>query len=80
MLLPVLFILFFPQPAEAKSYTIDSVDITAQVKNDGSMAVTETREYSFDGSFRPCSAASSSYGASGVGSSGGASGGGGSAG
>ena len=38
-------------PALAKSYSIDKVDIDATVNADGSLAVRETRCFSFDGSF-----------------------------
>lgn len=36
---------------QAKSYSINSVDIRVQLNRDGSADVTETRTYNFDGSF-----------------------------
>src|SRR5690349_19805240 len=38
--------------AETKSYTIDQVKISGEVLPDGSLAVTETRRYDFDGDYR----------------------------
>lgn len=43
--------LFFPQVAWAKSYSIDNVDINAQLHTDGSMDVIEKRNYMFDGDY-----------------------------
>lgn len=40
-----------PQPALAKSYSIDSVDIRAQLSSDGAMNVTEKRTFNFNGDF-----------------------------
>ena len=40
-----------PRPALAKSYDMTSVDISAAVQEDGSVAVTEQRTFDFDGSF-----------------------------
>jgi uncharacterized membrane protein len=37
--------------AEAKSYYISQLDVTAQLHPDGSMEVTESRTYGFEGSF-----------------------------
>ena len=39
------------QPAIAKSYDIDAVDIKATILPTGAMSVEETRRYDFDGSF-----------------------------
>ena len=43
--------LAFPQHAWAKSYTMPRVSIDAQLADDGSLHVVETREFDFDGSF-----------------------------
>ena len=43
--------LVFPFKVEAKSYSINPVEITAQVQTDGSMKVEEKRTFNFDGSF-----------------------------
>ena len=43
--------LVFPSTAFAKDYSIKSADFNVQIEKDGSAAVTETRVYSFDGSF-----------------------------
>lgn len=40
-----------PQRAYAKSYSIDSVDIYAQLRDDGAMGVIEKRTFNFDGTF-----------------------------
>ncbi|MBO4365808.1 MAG: DUF2207 domain-containing protein [Eggerthellaceae bacterium] len=48
-----LFAIMFAAPtaALANSYTVEKVDIDATVSTDGSVAVHETREFAFDGSF-----------------------------
>lgn len=40
-----------PLPAHAESYTIPSVDISAQAETDGSLHVVEQRVFDFDGTF-----------------------------
>ncbi len=45
------FTFFTTQSVAAKSYQIDRVEITAQIRADGSMAAEETRTYSFDDNF-----------------------------
>ena len=47
----LVLLCLFPAPALAKSYTIDPIQIDATVNRDGSMDVTETRSYNFDGSY-----------------------------
>jgi len=42
---------FYPSKICAKSYTIDSVVIDANLQRDGSMSVTEQRKFNFDGDF-----------------------------
>ena len=49
-----LFLLFSPlvcSPLYAKDYSISSADFVVQINPDGSADVTETRVYSFSGSF-----------------------------
>ena len=47
------FLLIFPftKTVEAKSFSIDKVDVTAVVNSDGSMEVKEERSYNFSGSY-----------------------------
>ena len=47
----VLASLFLATPALAKDYSIDAVNIAAAVNSDGTLAVTEMRDFNFDGSF-----------------------------
>ena len=47
----VAFAVLPVRPVLARSYSIDKVDIEATVAADGSLAVRETRRFSFDGSF-----------------------------
>ena len=47
----LLAIFGFVAPVQAKSYRISQVDIDATVAADGTLAVRETRRFSFDGSF-----------------------------
>jgi uncharacterized membrane protein len=49
VLLPLL--VFLAAPAQAKSYHLARTDITADVRADGSMHVSETREFVFRGNF-----------------------------
>jgi len=49
--LALLFLLLFPAQAEARSYFFPSVLIEAEVLGDGSMAVTEHRTTTFQGSY-----------------------------
>ncbi len=46
-----LSILATPSLAQAKSYTMPKVNITAEVQSDGSLHVTEQRTFNFSGSF-----------------------------
>lgn len=50
LVLSVLF-LIFPQSAVAKDYTIDKVNIVAEITPEGSANITETRTYNLSGSF-----------------------------
>ena len=47
----LLLFIFFPKPAFAKDYSINSADIKVNINADGSANITERRTYSFDGSF-----------------------------
>ena len=47
----LLLFLFGDQKVLAKSYSIDKVDIRAEVKNDGSMDVMEDRLFNFNGDY-----------------------------
>ena len=47
----VLASLFLATPALAKDYSIDAVNIAAAVNSDGTLSVTEMRDFNFDGSF-----------------------------
>ena len=47
----VVCVLAVPEVALARSYEISSVDIDATVEPDGTLLVTETRTFDFDGSF-----------------------------
>ena len=49
--LVVTFLFLVPAPVFAKDYSIPSADFVVQINPDGSADVTETRTYSFDGSF-----------------------------
>ena len=46
-----LLFLLIPFALYAKSYTIDRIDIQAELMHDGSLKIEETRTYSFHGSF-----------------------------
>lgn len=47
----ILASIFLFSGAKGKSYKIDSVDITAKINSDGSMLVTEFRNYNFHGNY-----------------------------
>ena len=47
----ILASLFLATPALAKDYSIDAVNIAAAVNSDGTLSVTEMRDFNFDGSF-----------------------------
>jgi uncharacterized membrane protein len=49
--LSVIAFFFSVSSVHAKSYSIPSVDITAQLEPDGSMKIKEQRVYSFDGDY-----------------------------
>jgi len=49
MLLPVL--LFITSPALARSYSLNRIEVVAEVRDDGSMRVSETREVAFKGTY-----------------------------
>lgn len=51
MLLLGLMLLLLPTAASAKSYTISRALLEAQLQPDGSLTVTETRTFEFDGAF-----------------------------
>ncbi|WP_226654845.1 DUF2207 domain-containing protein [Pseudalkalibacillus hwajinpoensis] len=46
-----LFLLLIPTNAWAVAFSIESTDITAQLRQDGQVNVTETHTYQFDGDF-----------------------------
>jgi uncharacterized membrane protein len=48
---PFLLLLLLPYPAHAKSYHLDRIAVAAEVRQDGSMRIQETREVVFRGTF-----------------------------
>ncbi len=50
-ILLILFYLFLSNIVFAKSFTIDQININAEVLPDGSMQITESRTYTFNGEF-----------------------------
>jgi len=51
LLVATLSVFVFASPGVARSYSLNRVEVTAQVRSDGLMHVTELREIAFEGTF-----------------------------
>jgi len=52
LFIPLIAVLFYPNLCFAKNYTIDAINIKAEILEDGSASIEENRSYTFRGSFR----------------------------
>ena len=50
--LKTYILIFLAISVFSKSYTIDHIDISAEVLDDGSIQITESRTYTFKGSYK----------------------------